>query len=150
SFQAEAAMKLEHTGSIDDALEAYQINESNPWDLVPILDGLLSDINKNTTTSYIAKRFHLTCAEMIAAALIKESSESGIRNVILTGGVFQNKLLTEILISRLPKEDLIVYYQTKIPCNDGGIPVGQLAAIAAYREKNKSNTQKICMNYQLQ
>lgn len=150
TFQAEAAMKLEHTGSIDDALEAYQINDSNPWDLVPVLDGILSDINKNTATSCIAKRFHLTCAEMIAAALIKESSESGIRNVILTGGVFQNKLLTEILISRLQKEDLNVYYQTKIPCNDGGIPVGQLAAIAAYREKNKSNTQKICMNYQLQ
>lgn len=150
SYQAEAAMKLEHLGSIECDLNYYPIDLQNPWGLEPLLRGVLSDIENKRNPAEIARCFHLTCVEMIAQALLRECQSTGISKVIFTGGVFQNKLLVELLNKRLKDELLTVYYPTKIPCNDGGVPVGQLAAIAAALANNKLNKEKICMSYQLQ
>ncbi len=57
---------------------------------------------------------------------------SSVKQIVLSGGVFQNELLAQLLESQLQKQGLSVLRPAKIPCNDGGISLGQ-AMIAAAR-----------------
>jgi len=53
-----------------------------------------------------------------------------VRTVALTGGVFQNRILTRLLIDRLHHEGLGAVVHRSVPPNDGGISVGQVYAAA--------------------
>jgi hydrogenase maturation protein HypF len=57
----------------------------------------------------------------------------GEQRVVLTGGCFQNKYLTERAVKRLRSEDFRPYWHRQIPPNDGGIAVGQIVAAARRR-----------------
>ena len=59
---------------------------------------------------------------------------SGLHEVVLSGGVFQNNFLFSRLLKKLTSNDFKVYFPQKIPCNDGGISLGQ-AVIANERCK---------------
>ncbi|GAI65660.1 unnamed protein product, partial [marine sediment metagenome] len=61
----------------------------------------------------------------------KIRENTGINKIALSGGVFQNRYLTERIISLLEKDDFQVYTQRKVPPNDGGISLGQ-AVVAGY------------------
>jgi hydrogenase maturation protein HypF len=76
----------------------------------------------------IARRFHNTLSEVI----VKAARHSDEKAVVLSGGCFQNKYLTERSILRLRQEGFRPYWHQRIPPNDGGICVGQ--ALAAARE----------------
>ena len=52
----------------------------------------------------------------------------GDRRIVLTGGCFQNRLLTELAIKRLSDAGYRVYRHQRIPPNDGGISLGQIMA----------------------
>lgn len=81
-------------------------------------------------------RFHRSMVDQLYVVIDKHSHLMKNKRIILTGGVCQNRLLSELLIDRLNQSGYEVYYPTKIPCNDGGIAVGQLAIAAALRNKN--------------
>ena len=76
-----------------------------------------------------ARGFHESVADaalsMVEFALAKR--EGSLKNppVILTGGVFQNRLLTELVTARLASRGMEVFIPRKVPPNDGGISVGQ-------------------------
>jgi hydrogenase maturation protein HypF len=58
----------------------------------------------------------------------------GEERVVLTGGCFQNKYLTERAIARLREEGFRVYWHQRIPPNDGGIALGQIVAASHFKE----------------
>jgi len=80
----------------------------------------------------IAFRFHLTMAEIAAEVCCKIREEYGIKKVVLSGGVFQNRLLTSLLSKKLLDREFDCYKHWKVPSNDGGISLGQ-AVIAHYK-----------------
>ncbi len=90
------------------------------WEL--IIKGVLDDIESHLTVEEISAKFHHTLVDII----IKISQKCGEQNIILTGGCFQNKYLTERAIQRLKQENLTPIWHEKIPPNDGGIAVGQI------------------------
>ena len=57
--------------------------------------------------------------------------QTGLKQVVLSGGVFQNGLLTEMVVPRLEKTGLTVLTHTLVPPNDGGISLGQAVAAGA-------------------
>ena len=63
------------------------------------------------------------------------SKETGIRKVALSGGVFQNRLLSGKVIPRLESAGLEILTHRQVPCNDGGISLGQ-AVIAQHNNTN--------------
>jgi hydrogenase maturation protein HypF len=73
-----------------------------------------------------AARFHRTLAEMIVAV----ARHAGQDKVALSGGCFQNRLLTELAVRRLRQEGFQPYWHQRVPPNDGGIALGQLVAAA--------------------
>jgi hydrogenase maturation protein HypF len=58
-------------------------------------------------------------------------SDTGLRTVALSGGVFQNRWLATTLVRRLAGDGFDVYTNQKVPANDGGISYGQAAVAAA-------------------
>ena len=61
----------------------------------------------------------------------KIARETGIRQVALSGGVFQNSMLLSGLIRSLSRQNLAVITHTQVPANGGGIALGQAVAAAA-------------------
>jgi hydrogenase maturation protein HypF len=101
------------------------------FDVVPLIDALVQDITRDIPAARIARRFHLTIAEMLAAGCNEVSKRTGLKQVALSGGVFQNQLLLEQLMARLQAMELQVYINRCVPPNDGGLSLGQLAVAAA-------------------
>jgi hydrogenase maturation protein HypF len=79
----------------------------------------------------VSAKFHNTLVEMMVAV----ARRVGETRVVLTGGCFQNRYLTERAVRRLESEHLQPYWHQRIPPNDGGIALGQV--IAAARERPK-------------
>lgn len=142
SFEGQAAMELEFAleGIITDQtypLEIQDRDEENSQlslplsiNFAPILLAILEDINGNVPLGVIAAKFHNTLVETIitVANILNTRGLIPNKQVVLTGGCFQNKYLTEQAIKGLQKANFIPYWHKTIPPNDGGIALGQLIA----------------------
>ncbi|MEN3046869.1 MAG: carbamoyltransferase HypF [Candidatus Hydrothermales bacterium] len=126
TFEGQSAMILEwlaedfKKGKI--AHYDFELVGSDPIviDFVPIIEGILNDLKNNVNKSYIAFKFHVTLAEIVK----KLGEIAGNYKILLSGGVFQNKLLTELILKKVKKNKL--YTHSLIPPNDGGISLGQI------------------------
>ncbi|MFC0903520.1 carbamoyltransferase HypF [Clostridium sp. MT-14] len=86
-------------------------------------------------TQELAYTFHVALAEMITAGCEKARDITGLDVCALSGGVFQNRLLTGMCTSRLREHGFTVLLHSLIPPNDGGIALGQ--AVAAMYHLNQ-------------
>jgi hydrogenase maturation protein HypF len=95
-------------------------------DWAPLVREVLEDIDCGRDKRLIAAKFHNALVE----ALVAVARRIGEERVLLTGGCFQNKYLTEQAVRRLRSEDFQPYWHWQVPPNDGGIAVGQILAAA--------------------
>ena len=84
------------------------------------------------TPAALSARFHRTLIDTWVAAVQEASSRTGLLDVVLAGGVFQNATLLTLVGQRLAQQGFRVLSHSKVPANDGGLALGQ-AAIAAAR-----------------
>ena len=92
----------------------------------------MRDLQAGCKVADIAYAFHATLAEivfMVAAGLL---SKENLSVVVLSGGVFQNKILSELLLKRFSMQGITAYLPEQMPVHDGAIAVGQ-AVIASAR-----------------
>ncbi|MHC4413680.1 MAG: carbamoyltransferase HypF [Planctomycetota bacterium] len=97
----------------------------------PLLRRLVESIGEGSSTGSIAWFFHDALADGLARAAALASKRSGIRTVGLSGGVFCNTLLTQLVAARLEAAKFDVLIHRQVPPNDGGIAYGQAAVAAA-------------------
>lgn len=139
SFQGEAPMKLEQAAySYRQDMKSYfepNKDQNQDWNLKSIFHGILHDLEMKCPVGLIAMRFHRSIALQLSEVINRYAMKHGIRKIVISGGVFQNRLLFELLINEINGASLEVYYPINIPCNDGGIAVGQLAIAAAIRKQ---------------
>ena len=88
----------------------------------------------NIPASIISARFHNTIISIIFATANDMRNETGINKIILSGGTFQNKYLSEKIENILINHNFELFVPQSIPSNDGGIALGQLAIAAKRRE----------------
>ena len=100
-------------------------------DVTPLIRAIVSDIEQGVSVPRIAYRFHCSIAELLARACARTREQTGLNTVALSGGVFQNRLLLEQLLARLEAMAFQVYTNRRVPPNDGGLSLGQLAIAAA-------------------
>lgn len=93
----------------------------------PMLVAIRRDLAAGVGTGAIARSFHDTLAEMIVAV----AQRCGEPRVLLTGGCFQNRTLTERATLRLRAAGFEPLWHRDLPPNDGAIAVGQLLAADA-------------------
>ncbi|WDT75605.1 MAG: carbamoyltransferase HypF [Candidatus Manganitrophus sp.] len=138
-FEGEAAMALEFACEGIETEEAYPfriLKCGTPAPLIidwaPLIEAILGDLEQSRPIGEIAARFHNTLAEIILSVARRIGEEK----VVLTGGCFQNKALTEKAVARLSAEGFHPFWHQQIPPNDGGLAVGQiLAALRINQEK---------------
>jgi hydrogenase maturation protein HypF len=93
--------------------------------LKELLSAVVEDTRKQTPPSVISLRFHHTMAGIITGMCKLISKDSGIKQVALSGGVFQNRLLLKLAKAALQKAGFDVLTHHLVPTNDGGISLGQ-------------------------
>ncbi len=130
SFEGQAAMLLEFAAA--GGISSSYPFESQNKDGAAIIDwsaavaGILDDLANSVPTSEIAAKFHNMLTDMISAV----AQRTGDKRVVLTGGCFQNRYLTEQTIKRLQYAGFQPYWHQHIPTNDGSIAAGQIMAAA--------------------
>ncbi len=124
SFEGQGAMELEFSLAGVDCQESYGFDLGFELDWRPMVKQVIEDIRLGVETGVISAKFHNTMAEIIVAVAAREKVE----RVVLSGGCFQNKYLTERTISRLRAEGFKPYWHQRVPPNDGGIALGQIYA----------------------
>lgn len=129
SFEGEAAMQLEH---LADPREAgsypLAVGEADPLvvDWGPMLVSVLAELDAGEPIALVAARFH----NWLATVALRLAQHAGCPQVVLTGGCFQNRLLTERTRATLSQAGFHVYTQRLMPPGDGGIALGQILGAA--------------------
>jgi hydrogenase maturation protein HypF len=95
-----------------------------------LLHAVLDDQTSGVPAPLIAARFHHGVAALIEAGCLRLREQHGLSTVALSGGVFQNVFLLDAAVARLEARGFRVLLHARVPCNDGGISLGQ-AVIAA-------------------
>jgi hydrogenase maturation protein HypF len=145
-FEGQGAMELEalaeswrptaNDSPYDFTITGEPAGELLYLDPLPMWKGLLEDLAGQTTVARMAGRFHYGLAkairEMVARIRTTVTTDSSLDTVALSGGCFQNKILSEELVRLLEADGLRCLLHAKVPTNDGGLALGQ-AAIAAAR-----------------
>ena len=128
-YEGQAAMELEF--AVSDPVSAgsypFTLHEADgSWvvDWEPMIRVLLAE---RSPLSVVATAFHNTLADMIVAV----AERVGESRVVLSGGCFQNRSLTEAALDRLQRAGFRAYWHQRIPPNDGGIALGQVVGAAA-------------------
>jgi hydrogenase maturation protein HypF len=127
TYQAQSAQLLEYAAwrhGTDAPLLPYEILESERLmlDWRPMIRSILHQLESNVNPDSLAASFHLTIAKAAVAIAAK------IRNprIVMAGGVFCNRFLTEAICAELSKEGLQGYIHSQLPPTDGSLSVGQL------------------------
>ena len=126
SFEGQAAMELEFAASDCETDEHYPfrtVGDLLDWE--PMIRGIVTDRQGGIAAGMISAKFHRTMAEMIVS-IAKEAAEPC---VALSGGCFQNELLLRLAVGQLREVGIKPVWQQRIPPNDGGIALGQVAAV---------------------
>ncbi|HYY14279.1 MAG TPA: carbamoyltransferase HypF [Chthoniobacterales bacterium] len=133
SFEAQAAMELEFARD-PNLRDTYSLslNDRSPivLDWEPMIRELLNDLTNAVTPGLISAKLHNGLVEAIVAV----AKRIGEEKLILTGGCFQNRYLTERTVERLREERFRPYWHQRIPPNDGGISLGQTIAAMNRRD----------------
>ncbi|GKU25907.1 carbamoyltransferase HypF [Clostridium folliculivorans] len=129
TYEGQASMELE--ACLQEGVEGsytYEIveGELSIIKTYSIITQILDDMISGLSKGIISAKFHNTIINFTVDMCMKVSTFSGLKEVALSGGVFQNSYLLRNIIKRLKDNDFNVYTQSSIPCNDGGISVGQL------------------------
>jgi hydrogenase maturation protein HypF len=117
----------------DAALFTLRAASDNPTeiDLSPLIRDILNRQERSEPVSSLARLFHEALAAAWEAAVMQGVARTGLRTVVLSGGVFCNQLLTERLTQRLRARGCEVLRHRLVPPNDGGLALGQAVAAVA-------------------
>jgi len=129
SFEGQAAIWLEQIARTAlPSTEPYAVQFAAPeLDFRPLLAAVIEDRRAGRPAPEIARAFHGGLAAGLAAAAVELAGREGLDTVVLTGGVFQNRLLLERTAALLRAASLAVWTNHQVPANDGGISLGQAA-----------------------
>ncbi|KXF80603.1 hypothetical protein ATN88_08035 [Enterovibrio coralii] len=154
SYEGQAAIELEALANrdvTDEELTGYPfaIRSGSPTQLdpTPMWSALLEDLSAGMPATVIAKKFHFGLAEAIKEMVIHLRNTFDISpNVVLSGGVFQNKMLLEQTVLTLKQQGIEVLIHRQIPANDGGLAFGQALIAAAVSLSGNTEKQSLGHN----
>ncbi len=145
SYESQAAIELEAIVKGMENKEYYGFklhpyetdngNTVNEIDLKPCIQQIINSIQYGESKALISLKFHNTIVDAFSIAAAAISRETGVKKIVLSGGVFNNDIILDTMIQALEEKNLKVYTHSKVPCGDGGICLGQAVIAAAIQGK---------------
>jgi len=138
NYEGQAAIELEQLAEPFSPGEAgvypARVEAADPFRICgsDLLHAVIEDRTGGVPAPVIAARFHHGVAALIEAGCLLMRERHGLGTVALSGGVFQNLLLLNAAVCRLEARGFRVLLHSRVPCNDGGVSLGQ-AVVAASR-----------------
>ena len=133
-YEGQAAIELEQLADPTEH-DAYpaRLDDRDPLRILgtDLVRAAADELAAGVPRPVIAARFHNGVAAAITSACVLLRDRSGLGTVALSGGVFQNLLLTERVADQLAGRGFRVLVHHRVPCNDGGISLGQAVVAAA-------------------
>lgn len=133
-FEAQAAIELEAVAD-PSATGRYRFpspDRNGAVDAAAVIRAVVADRLGAAPVGTISMRFHRGIVQFVLDAARRLHDERGLSTVALSGGVFQNGLLTTSCIEALEAAGFLVRWHRRVPPNDGGLALGQ-AIVAAER-----------------
>lgn len=132
NYEGQAAIEFEALAdSAEDGRYAFELDQDKVQ-VRTAVEELIQDVMAGVHTSKISSRFHNGLAACVLEICSKSRVETGINEIVLSGGVWQNITLLRRTLSLLNQAGFRVYIHREVPANDGGLSLGQ-AVIAAAR-----------------
>ncbi|MCX6005150.1 MAG: carbamoyltransferase HypF, partial [Chloroflexi bacterium] len=142
-YEAQAAIEMEmKANDAGDEKGTYPFSDTNRegYHIILLHDlvaAVLDDLIKGCPTSVISMRFHNTIAALTRDICLRiKEEQAGLNAVALSGGCFQNRLLLVKVIQSLRAAGFTVLTHRQVPCNDGGISLGQAVIAAMGNDKH--------------
>jgi hydrogenase maturation protein HypF len=141
NYEGQAAIEME--ALVDrDILNNHKENQNYPFEInildniycidpSPMWPALLKDLQQQTSLGIIAAKFHISLAQTIGKMVNNLCQKNHIQTVVFSGGVFQNCILLEQITKYLKTSDIKILTHSLVPCNDGGLSLGQAVITAA-------------------
>jgi hydrogenase maturation protein HypF len=139
-YEGQAAIELEQRADpAETAAYPAAIDDGDPLVIRvgDLVRAVVADLRGGVPAATVAARFHHGLADATVAACRRLSAATGIRTVALSGGVFQNRLLLGRVTDGLERHGLRVLTHRRVPPNDGGISLGQVAVAAARHDRRR-------------
>jgi hydrogenase maturation protein HypF len=137
NYEAQAAIELEAAIAGESGSTGYPFElrpDGNGWviDTRPLFAAVVNDVKCGVPAGIVSRHFHEGFVDVLARVAGLIHAKTGLQNVCLSGGSFQNVFLLEHLNQRLEADGLNVFTHSEVPCGDGGLSLGQ-ALVAAHR-----------------
>jgi hydrogenase maturation protein HypF len=131
TYEGQAAIELERLAA-EDVTDGYPAAVgSGVIGAGDLVRAVVADLRRGVDPAVVAARFHHGLAAALVAAATGAARDRGRDTVALSGGVFQNQLLLAAVRTGCEAVGLRVLVHSRLPCNDGGISLGQVAVAAA-------------------
>lgn len=142
SFEAEAAIALESIALQGEPTKDYKFEVLSGEMLIvdpsPVIAEIAKDVEAGVNPHDIAASFHRSVARMIVEISERLAKASRCNDIVISGGVFQNRLLLSELKTFAGRSSFSYYSHVIVPPNDGGISLGQLEIAASMIEGDKA------------
>lgn len=141
-YEAQAAIEMEMKAyEADDEKGCYPFGITGDADyqivlLHDLVSTVLNDLLRGCGAPAVSMRFHNTIAAMSRDICLRIEENTGLDTIALSGGCFQNRLLLRKVTAALKSAGFNVLAHSQVPCNDGGISLGQ-AVIAGAANKQR-------------
>ena len=137
-YEGQAAIEFMNVAAVDDKSCLDYDVIGDVISVESIIRSVVKCLKMDNSISVISRKFHNTMTKILTQVAIQISKKTGINDVVLSGGVFQNRILLTGVNAALEKNGLTVFSHEQIPTNDGGISLGQ-AMIARNKLQNNKN-----------
>jgi hydrogenase maturation protein HypF len=131
TYEAQAAIEME-------VLSKPFIHAAKPYPFVldetksgtvirlkELFSSIVQDVCEDESLGLISARFHKTVAEIAIDICQQARARAGLNEVALSGGVWQNQVLLDLVREGLRRKEFVVYFHRQVPTNDGGLSLGQ-------------------------
>ena len=133
AYEGQAPMILEARSGSSPESYPFEMNGEAVLEIdpLPAIRAIVADLEQGLEVPTIGAKFHNTVVAFLAEAAHRVAESEGLADVALSGGTFQNERILLGLCAELERRGLRPHIQREVPCNDGGLSLGQAVVASA-------------------